>query len=216
MSGSPWGSQFGPQFGIGIRPGPSTLPVPGGIPYIPPPAAPNLSTAYSIVPTSEAPAQQITITLAGQACLIRLYTKSTNVPTIDPGEIPTDPEPRYENINPCFVDVYTGSGANLIVGGVYVRQGTLIVRDVYLGFVGDLVVVDTTGAAEDPRGVPARLPPTYLRNQTQLAEYPLADGDMAPPAVAGRIPGMGTRWILTYWPVGSYVPGYSLPRSVAA
>lgn len=167
---------------------------------------------YLVVPTTEAPSQAITITLNGQACLINLYTKSINIAVQAPNEIPTDPTPRYENVNPCFVDVYTGTGANLIIGGVYVRQGSLIVRDVYLGFVGDLSVIDTSGAAQDPYGVPPRLPPPYLRNPAQLAAFPLSDGNAAPPAVAGHIPGMGSRFILTYWPPGSYVPGYSLPR----
>jgi hypothetical protein len=165
---------------------------------------------FLVVPTTESPAQLITITLAGQACLIRLFTKSINVPALDPEEIATDPNPRYENANPVFVDVYTGSGANLVVGGVIVRHGTLIVRDVYLGFLGDLAVYDTSGAMEDPQGVPPVLPPLVLRNATQLASFPLSDGDRAPPAVAGRIPGMGSRFLLTYWPVGSYKPGYSV------
>jgi hypothetical protein len=170
------------------------------------------SLAYLIIPTSEAPSQSITITLAEQSVLIKFYTKSTNVPVLDPSEIPTDPKPRYENVNPCFVDLYTGSGANLIIGGVYVRHAALIVRDTYLGFIGDLAVFDTTGADEDPSGVPLRLPPNHLRNDEQRALFPLSDGNLAPPGLAGRIPGMGSRWILTYWPVGTYNPGYSLPR----
>jgi hypothetical protein len=171
-----------------------------------------LSTAYSTVPTTEAPAQAITITLGGQACLINLRTKSIMVPVLSPGETPTDP-PHYENANPCFVDVYVGSGADLIVGGVYVRHGSLIVRDVYLGFIGDLAIFDTSGADEDPTGVPPRLPPLDLRNPDQVAAFPLSDGDLAPAAVSGRIPGMGTRWIMTYWPPGTYAPGYSLPSA---
>ena len=170
-----------------------------------------LSTSYIIVPTTEAPFQSITIALGGQAALINLYTKSINIPVQNPSEISTDPNPRYENTNPCFIDVYIGSGATLIIGGVYVRQGWLIVRDTYLGFIGDLVVYDTTGAGESPSGVPPRLPPQDLRNTAQRAEFPLSDGNLAPPTVAGRIPGMGSRFILTWWPPGSYTPGYSLP-----
>jgi hypothetical protein len=149
--------------------------------------------------------------LSGQACLINLFTKSINIAVLEPREIATDPTPRYENANPCFINVYTGSGANLIIGGVYVRHAALIVRDVYLGFVGDLAVYDTSGANEDPSGVPPKLPPQHLRNAAQRTEFPLSAGDRAPPAVAGRIPGMGSRFILTWWPPGSYVPGYSLP-----
>jgi hypothetical protein len=170
------------------------------------------STAYQVVPTTEAPAQSITITLGGQAALIRLYTKSINVPVHDPNEIPIDPLPRYQNANPVFVDLYVGSGARLIVGAAIVRQGWLIVRDVYLGFSGDLVVYDASGAGEDPQGVPPVLPPRSLRSPAQTEEFPLSDGDRAPASVAGRIPGMGSRFILTWWPPGSYTLGYSLPR----
>lgn len=172
------------------------------------------TTNFLVVPTSEAPAQSIPITLGGQSCLIRLYTKSINVPKAPSGTnpMPGPPAPPvYENINPCFVDVYVGSGATLIIGGVQVRQGSLIVRDIYLGFVGDLAVYDTSGLGEDPEGVPPRLPPYDLRSLAQLAAYPLADGDRAPAYLAGRIPGMGSRWQLTYWAPGTYTPGYSLP-----
>lgn len=167
--------------------------------------------SFLVVPVTEAPSQQITITLNGQAVIINLYTKSITIPVLSPNQIPTEP-PQYQNTNPCFVDVYTASGANLVIGGVYVRQGALIVRDTYLGFVGDLSVIDTSGAGEDPQGVPPVLPPQDLRNPQQTAEFPLSDGDLAPPNVSGLIPGMGTRWLLTYWAPGTYVPGYSLPR----
>ena len=171
------------------------------------------STAYQVVPTTEAPAQTITVTLAGQACVISLYTKSINVPIEQ--SIPTDPTPVYQNTNPCFIDLRV-NGA-LIVGGVYVRAGSLIVRDTYLylqqgqAVIGDLSVLDTSGVGEDPQGMPYRLPYPHLRNPAQQA-IPLAYGGVAPPAKAGRIAGMGSRWLLTFWPVGTYTPGYSLPR----
>ena len=192
-----------------IATAPPKPPIPGGIPFVfPPPVAPATSTAYQIVPMTEAPAQSITITLGGQACLIVLYTKSTNVPMWNPDEIATDPNPVYENVNPCFVDLYTGAGATLIIGGVYLRQGSLIVRDTYLGFVGDMSIIDFSGAGEDPRGVPPILPPNYLRNYEQRQMFPLSLGNQAPPNLAGRIPGMGSRWLLTYWAPGTYTPGY--------
>jgi hypothetical protein len=172
------------------------------------------TTNYQIVPTSEAPSQAISITLGGQACLINFYTKSINIPKAPSGTFPQPAPPAppvYENINPCFVDVYVGSGATLIIGGVQVRQGSLIVRDTYLGFVGDLAVYDTSGLGADPFGIPPRLPPYNLRNAAQLAAFSLADGDLAPAYLAGRIPGMGSRFILTYWTPGTYTPGYSLP-----
>lgn len=177
------------------------------------------TTNYTIVPTSEAPSQSITITLGGQSCLIRLYTKSINAPKAPSGSQPQPAPPAppvYENINPCFVDLYVASGATLIIGGVEVsRPGGLIVRDTYLGFIGDLAVYDTAPPPGEPPstpfGVPPRLPPYNLRNQSQLATYPLAAGDRAPAYLAGRIRGMGSRFILTYWAPGTYTPGYSLP-----
>lgn len=164
-----------------------------------------VSSAFQVIPTTEAPSQQISTTLNGQDVLIQLYTKSLNVPIYTP--IATEP-PVYQNINPCFIDLY--SGGTLIIGGVYVRQSSLVVRDVYLGFSGDLSVIDTSGAAEDPFGVPARLPPRFLQNPWQRS-VPLSYGGLAPTNYASRIPGMGTRWIMTFWPPGSYTPGYSIP-----
>lgn len=170
------------------------------------------STAYQIIPATEAPSQIITTTLAGQACQINLYTKSINVPIEQ--DIPADPNPVYQNTNPCFIDLYVNG--SLIIGGVYVRQGALIVRDTYLYLqqgqpvIGDLSVIDTSGAAEDPQGMPYKLPYPSLRNPVQQ-NIPLSFGGYAPPSVAGRIAGMGSRWLLTFWPVGTYTPGYSLP-----
>lgn len=179
----------------------------------------SLSSAFQIIPTTEAPNQEITAILANQACLIRLYTKSINVPIDTP--LATTP-PAYQNRNPCFIDLYVSG--NLIIGGVYCRQGSLVVRDTYFGFQGDLSVIDSFGQGADPYGVPPRLPPAYLQTEWQrnipLSKGPstrgmveatdLDDMGMAPLNYGGRMPGMGTRWLLTYWPVGSYTPGYSL------
>jgi hypothetical protein len=163
-----------------------------------------LSSAFLTIPTTTAPYQQIVTTLANQNCIINLYTKSINVPMQDPGEIPTDP-PRYQNINPVFIDLF--AGGSLIIGGVIVKNNTLIVRDTYFGFAGDLAVTDTSGANQDPYGVSLRLPPPDLRNWWQR-NIPLAFGGKTPPSVAGSIPGMGTRFLLNYWPAGTYTPGY--------
>lgn len=168
--------------------------------------------SYQIIPCNEAPNQVITITLGGQACVIQLLTKSIFVPVQAPTEPALDPNPRYENQNPCFVNLWIDSGATLVIGGVIAKHNSLLVRDVYLGFSGDLVVFDTSGADEDPQGVPTRLPPNWLRSQEQQRQFPLAEGDRAPVNIAGRIPGMGSRWLLLYLLAGSYTPGYSLPR----
>lgn len=106
-------------------------------------------------------------------------------------------DPTYENVNPVFLDLYVSDV--LVIGGVICHNGVRIVRDAYLGFVGDLAVIDTTGTL-DPHGTPLRLPPPDLRNFWQR-NLPLSLGGKLP--VSGspnKIPGMGTRWLLTYWP----------------
>jgi hypothetical protein len=173
---------------------------------------PGTSNAYFVIPTTEAPAQSVNVTLNGQPCSISLYTKSINVPIEQ--QMPTDPDPVYQNTNPCFIDFYVAG--ILVIGGVLVRQGSLIVRDTYLytdqglPVLGDLSVIDTSGAGEDPQGMPYRLPYPELRNQLQQS-IPLSYGGVAPPSMAGRIVGMGSRWLLTFWNPGTYQPGYSLP-----
>ncbi len=231
-----------------------------------------MSLAYQIVPTTEAAAQRIQITLGGQACTINIYTKSINVPieppgSISPAEIPmgsfigtisgnvltvgsiagggippgvviirgpgvlyptyvvrfesgiggdgtyivtpsqdvapvgmyavAPAAPTYENQNPVFLDLYLNE-TNLIIGGVPCLNDVRIVRNVYLGFIGDLSVIDTEGN-EDPFGVPLRLPLPPLRNIWQR-NLPLSLAGIAPPNLANRIPGLGSRFLLTYWP----------------
>lgn len=148
-----------------------------------------------IIPLTTAPSQTVNVTLGGQACRINVYTKSINVPT--DASIPTEP-PTYENRNPVFLDLYLGNV--LIIGGVLCRTSSLLLMDTYLGFVGDLSMIDTSGRYEDPYGVSPTLPPLDLRNLGQRNAYPLSLGDKAPPNVAGTIPGLGTRYQLTYWP----------------
>ena len=158
-------------------------------------AATTLSPPF-LIPLTEAPAQVVTVTLGGQACTINLYTKSINVPVQPPGTIPTDPDPTYENTNPVFLDLYVAG--TLIVGGVILRNEALVVINQALGFVGDLAIIDTIGN-EDPVGVPTRLPPEDLRNDAQR-QLPLSLAGIIPVPPGNTIPGLGTRWQLTYWP----------------
>jgi hypothetical protein len=85
-----------------------------------------------IVPLQPVVAQTLSITLGGQPCQLRVYQKSTGL----------------------FVDLYVNNA--LIIGGVIALNGTRIVRDAYLGFVGDLFFADmfTTPTQEgaDPVG----------------------------------------------------------------
>lgn len=204
----------------------------------------TISLDYQIVPLSDAPSQSVSIALGQQSCRIVIYTKSTNVPTNE--AISTDP-PSYENTNPVFMDLYVNDA--LVVGGVICLSGVRLVRDAYLGLVGDLAIIDTgvpqqtspaqpaqvvevdvlltesdddvltedngdllatvdtsttvttppRTLASDPQGVSRRLPPPDLRNLWQRS-LPLRLGGIAPPDLANHIPGLGTRYLLTYWP----------------
>jgi hypothetical protein len=156
---------------------------------------PNLD--YQIIPCTDQPYQTIQIALGNQPCVIRIYTKSINVAIQPPNTIVTDP-PAYENINPVFIDLYVND--TLIIGGVIAYDANKIVRNSYLGFVGDITISDTTGAGQAPYGVPARLPPLDLRNWWQRNMPGFMGGQYAPVGVAGLIPGLGSRWLLTYWP----------------
>ncbi len=150
-----------------------------------------------IIPLTTAPSQTVFVTLSGQDCRINVYTKSLNVPIAPPGMTLSDPFPVYENANPVFLDLYVND--NLIIGGVILLNECLVVINEYLGFVGDLAIVDTQGN-EDPVGTPLRLPPLDLRNRVQR-DIPLSQGD-SERLVNGpnTIPGLGSRWLLTYWP----------------
>lgn len=155
-----------------------------------------------VIPTTINPYQIITTSLGGQGCTINLYTKSIFVPKSSPVlPIPAPPlsspaPPAYENVNPVFLDLYVGT--TLIIGGVLALNNVPIVRDAYLGFLGDIMVIDTQGE-EDPYGVVSRLPPLFLRNTWQLSIAP-ANAEFAPDDLAGTIPGMGTRFLLVYTP----------------
>lgn len=138
--------------------------------------------------------QLVNVTLGDQACLIRIYTKSINVPVQQPGQISTDP-PVYENVNPVFLDLFVDDV--LVIGGVECHNESLIVMNEYLGFVGDLAMIDTVGN-EDPVGVSTLLPPLELMNEWQR-NLPLSLVGRAPAPLANKIPGLGARFQLTYW-----------------
>ena len=152
-----------------------------------------------VIPLSDAPSQTVGVQLNNQPCRLFVYTKSIFAPIAPPGMIESDPTPVYENKNPVFLDLYLNDV--LVVGGVLCRDRTLILRDSYLGFSGDLAFVDIQGT-ESPYGVPLRLPPLHLRNWWQLSipRGLTADGKAPASAGPGTCPGLGTRFLLTYWP----------------
>lgn len=92
-----------------------------------------------IIPTQAVPSQTLTATLAGQSCKINVYAKSTGL----------------------FLDIYVNDA--LIIGGVICLNGVKIVRDTYLGFIGDLAFFDTQGT-DDPvsTGLGSRYELIYL------------------------------------------------------
>jgi hypothetical protein len=102
-------------------------------------------TPPQIIPLQPVDSQEFTVTLGNQNCKIKVYRKSIDVPAIR--GIPTDP-PLYERIQPIFLDLYVSDV--LILGGALCLNGTKLVRDAYLGFVGDLAMIDTRGK-DDPR-----------------------------------------------------------------
>lgn len=79
-----------------------------------------------IVPLKSVPAQQLSILLNGQSCQIKVYQKFFGV----------------------FVDLYINN-TTLIIGGVIGQNLNMIVRSLYLGFVGDIAFYDTQGT-DDP------------------------------------------------------------------
>lgn len=161
-----------------------------------------LPASSLVIPTTTAPNQLITVSLAGQACTIHLFTRSIFVPVESPvlpipaPPLTVPPSPQYENHNPVFIDLYVDY--SLIIGGVLVLNNVPIVQNTYLGFVGDLAVIDTLGEL-DPTGVSARLPPANLQNWWQR-NVPLSNEGQAPAEWANSIPGMGARFLLTYIP----------------
>jgi hypothetical protein len=78
-----------------------------------------------LVPVLAVPSQTLTITLGGQACTIAIYQKSTGL----------------------FLDLAVSNTP--IISGVLCLHTVLIVRDAYLGFIGDLAFLDQQ-AADDP------------------------------------------------------------------
>lgn len=78
-----------------------------------------------VIPLQPVPLQTVSVQLEGQSARIRVAQKSIGM----------------------FLDLYVLDA--LIVGGVACRNDDRIVRNAYLGFVGDLAFVDTQGE-DDP------------------------------------------------------------------
>lgn len=99
-----------------------------------------------IIPIIDTPSQSLKVQLAGQNCKINLYQKSTGF----------------------YCDLYVNDA--LIVGGVICENLNRIVRSSYLGFTGDLMVMDTQGC-DDPStpGLGTRFLLCYLETADLVA-----------------------------------------------
>lgn len=78
-----------------------------------------------VVPLQAVPSQTVAVALGDQACRINVYTKRQGL----------------------FIDLYVSNTP--IVTGVICQDANVIVRDAYLGFVGDLAFFDLQGS-NDP------------------------------------------------------------------
>ena len=117
-----------------------------------------------IVPVRPVPSQVVTTTLSNQDTQLNIYAKDIMWPVEQ--EIPTDPIPTFAPLQPLFMDVLVNGV--LIIGGVLCLNQNLIVRNAYLGFVGDLSFVDTIGQ-DDPvyTGLGTRWLLTYWPSLTE-------------------------------------------------
>jgi hypothetical protein len=92
-----------------------------------------------IIPLQAIPSQSINVQLAGQNCTINVY----------------------QNTYGLFCDLYVSNV--LIIGGVICQNLNRIVRDIYLGFIGDLCFQDTQGSNDpDYTGLGSRYLFCYL------------------------------------------------------
>jgi len=74
-----------------------------------------------IIPIQDVAGQKFSIVLGGQDCTIELFVRSTGM----------------------YCNLYVAD--SLVIGGVICQNMNRIVRDSYLGFLGDLVFHDTQG-----------------------------------------------------------------------
>jgi hypothetical protein len=89
-----------------------------------------------IIPINDVVSQTLQVQLGGQACTINLYQKTYTDPGSSTGTV----------ITALFCDVYVNS--TLIIGGVICQNLNRIVREAYLGFVGDFCFQDTEGTSD--------------------------------------------------------------------
>ncbi len=111
-----------------------------------------------IVPLQATENQNVQTSLGGQAVQLNVYAKQ-----IGPASLPAT----------LFMDVLVNN--SIIVSGVICQDRNRIVRDVYLGFVGDLSFADTQGTSN----------PVYTGLGTQYLLFYLETADLAAMGFAG-------------------------------
>lgn len=100
-----------------------------------------------MVPLQAVPSQTVSVQLGAQSCQIEVSQKGASL----------------------FTNLYVDNA--LIIGGVIGRNRVRMVRDVYLGFLGDLIFLDTQGS-EDPQH--AGLGDRYLLMYLEAADLEAA------------------------------------------
>ena len=120
------------------------------------------------VPTTDVASQTLFITLNNQGCQLNLYQKRTGF----------------------FMDLYVSNA--LILGGILCRNQCFLLMNVYLGFVGDFMWVDTYGQNADPivgGGIGTRFQLVYLYPADIPATALFAGQESAEQNPAPGIPG---------------------------
>lgn len=82
------------------------------------------ATTRMVIPLLPVPSQLLTIGLLGQNCNIKVYQRTTGL----------------------YVDL--GISGKMVIGGVIAHDRCRIVRDPYLGFLGDLAFWDSQGTSD--------------------------------------------------------------------
>ena len=91
------------------------------------------------IPLKATPSQKLNITLGGQYCTLRIYTLSTGL----------------------FLDLLVNDAP--ILQGVQCVNRCRLIREAYLGFSGDLTMLDTQGDSDpDYTGLGSRFVLIYL------------------------------------------------------
>ena len=124
----------------------------------------------AVIPLIPTASQTLQVALNQQNCTINVYQKTTGL----------------------FVDVLLNG--SLVIGGVICHDRNLIVRDTYLGFIGDLAFIDTQGTDD----------PVYTDLGTRWVLDYLTPTDLVTPAVT--VP----YWVPMQIPAGDILPGMPL------